>query len=203
MSYRQTDLATDPMGVYQTDAYVILKPQSQWRPGLTKDKLVNELRAIINKQVPGANFNFTQLIAMRVDELVSGVRSDVAVKIFGDDLSVLQKEAAKIENVLQAVRGNTDLQIETLTGSGQLLITADRDRMARYGVNISDIQNVLQTAIIGMPVSEVLEGRKRFDLRVKFPQGSEIAPQTVQNLLVETSSGKRLPLSQVRPRRHK
>jgi heavy metal efflux system protein len=191
------DLATDPMGVHQTDVYVMLKPQQQWRPGLTKAKLVDELRQLLNDQIPGVNFNFTQLIAMRVDELVSGVRSDVAVKVFGEDLDVLQQKAAEVEKILQTVPGKTDLQIEQLTGSGQLLITPDRERMARYGVNVSDIQDVVQTAIIGKPVSEVLEGRKRFSLRVGFPEGSEIDPQAVQNLLVQTSSGKRLPISQV------
>lgn len=191
------DLATDPMGVNQTDAYVILKPREKWRPAMTKEKLVDELRSRLKKQVPGANFSFTQLIAMRVDELVSGVRSDVAVKIFGDDLDTLANLATAVEKVLQTVKGETDLQVEKLTGSGQLLITPDRDRMARYAVNVNEIQTVVQTAIMGMPVSEVLEGRKRFDLRVKFPEGSNIDPQAVQNLIVQNSAGKRLPLSQV------
>ncbi len=191
------DLATDPMGVYQTDVYVMLKPHEKWRPAMTKQKLVDELRQILKDGVPGCSFNFTQLIAMRVDELVSGVRSDVAVKLFGDDVDVLRDKAADIEKVLENVGGHTDLQVEKLTGSGQCLITPDRQRMARYGVNVSDIQEVLQTAVMGMPVSEVLEGRKRFELRVKFPEGSEIDPQALQNLLVQNSAGKRLPLSQV------
>lgn len=191
------DIATDPMGVYQTDAYVMLKPHEAWRPGMTKEKLVDELRQILNEQVPGANFNFTQLIAMRVDELVSGVRSDVAVKIFGDDLDMLSEKAGEVKKVMQNVRGQTDLQVEKLTGSGQLLITPDRQRMARYGVNVSNIEDVVQTAIMGRSVCEVLEGRKRFDLKVRFPEGSEIDPQSVQNLLVQNSAGKRLPLSQV------
>ncbi|MBX9569366.1 MAG: CusA/CzcA family heavy metal efflux RND transporter [Candidatus Obscuribacterales bacterium] len=191
------DLATDPMGVYQTDVYVMLKPRERWRSGMTKEKLVDELRQLLAEQVPGANFNFTQLIAMRVDELVSGVRSDVAVKIFGDDLDVLTEKAAEVEKVLRTVKGQTDLQVEKLTGSGQLLITPDRERMARYGVNISDIQDVVQTAVMGVAVSEVLEGRRRFELRVKFPEGSNIDPQAVQNLLVQNSAGKRLPLAQV------
>lgn len=191
------DLATDPMGVYQTDVYVILKPPSEWRSGLTKEKLVDELRGLLNNQIPGANFNFTQLIAMRVDELVSGVRSTVAVKIFGDDLDVLEQKAKDVESILKSIRGQTDLQVEALTGSGQLLITPDRDRMARYGVSMEDIQNVIQTAIIGTSVSEVLQGRQRFDLKVKLSLGTKIAPQDVQNLLIEVADGKRLPLSQI------
>lgn len=191
------DLATDPMGVYQTDVYVMLKPQEVWPPGITKERLVDQLRKILNEQVPGANFSFTQLIAMRVDELVSGVRSDVAVKIFGDDLDVLTEKAADVEKILRTVRGQTDLQVEKITGSGQLLITPDRQRMARYGANVASIEDVVQTAIMGKSVSEVLEGRKRFDLKVKFPEGNNIDPQSVQNLLIQNSAGKRLALSQV------
>lgn len=191
------DLATDPMGVYQTDVYVILKPQSKWRQGLTKENLVEELRKLLNDQIPGASFNFTQLIAMRVDELVSGVRSSVAVKLFGDDLDVLEQKAQQVSEILKKVKGQTDLQVEALTGSGQLLVTPDREKMARYGVTIEDVQNVVQTAIIGTSVSEVLEGRKRFDLKVKLPQGTKIDPQEVQNLLIETSDSRKLPLSQV------
>ena len=191
------DLATDPMSVYQTDVYVMLKPVSKWRAGLTKDKLVDEIRSLLMEQIPGAKFNFTQLIAMRVDELVSGVRSDVAVKIFGDDQQILQTKAAEVEKVLETVKGKRDLQVETLTGSNQLLITPDRELMARYGVNLSDVQNLVQTAIIGKEVSEVLEGRKRFALRVKFPEGGEIDPLKVQNLLVQNAQGRRVPLSQI------
>jgi cobalt-zinc-cadmium resistance protein CzcA len=191
------DLATDPMGVYQTDVYVILKPQSKWRAGLSKDDLVEELRKLLNDQIPGASFNFTQLIAMRVDELVSGVRSSVAVKLFGDDLDILEQKAQQVSEILRKVKGQTDLQVEALTGSGQLLVTPDRDKMARYGVSIEDLQNVVQTAVIGTSVSEVLDGRKRFDLKVKLPQGTKIDPQDVQSLLIETSDGRRLPLSQV------
>lgn len=191
------DLATDPMSIYQTDVYVILNPQNKWRQGMTKEKLINELRETLNEQIPGASFNFTQLIAMRVDELVSGVRSAVAVKVFGEDLDVLKAKGAEIEQILSKVRGQKDLQVEALTGTGQLLITPDRERLARYGVSIEDIQKVLQTAVIGISASEVLEGRKRFDLKVKLPSAVNDAPNLIQNILVETSDGRRLPLSQV------
>ena len=191
------ELATDPMGVYQTDVYVILKPKSKWRSGFTKDKLADEMRKRLERQVPGANFNFTQPIAMRVDELVSGVRSDIAIKLFGDDMDVLTEKAAEIEQVMRSVKGQADLQTEKLSGSGQLLITPDRTKMVAYGVNISDIRDVVETAIIGKPVSEVLEGKKRFALRVKFPEESRIDPDSIQNLLIETQTGQRIPIAQV------
>jgi cobalt-zinc-cadmium resistance protein CzcA len=185
------------MSVYQTDVYIKLKPKSKWRTGLTKETLIDRLRDRLEKRVPGANFSFTQPIAMRVDELVSGVRSDIAIKLFGDDLDVLTEKAAEVEQVMRTVTGQTDLQTEKLSGSGQILITPDRVKMAAYGVNISDIRTLIETAILGKSVSEVLEGKRRFDLRVKFPQGSAIDPEVIGNLLVETRTGQRLPLAQV------
>lgn len=191
------DLATDPMGVYQTDVYVILKAKSHWRAGISRATLIDQMRTKLNQDVPEANYNFTQPIEMRVNELVSGVRADVAVKIFGDDIDVLQKKADEIKNVIASIPGQKDLQVEQLTGSGQLLITPDRAKMARYGVDIDDIRTVVQTAIIGTPVSEVLEGRKRFDIRVKFPQITKDTIQSIDDLLIETATGQRIPVSQV------
>ncbi len=191
------DLATDPMGVYQTDVYVKLKSKDKWRAGLSKESLTNELRERLEKRVPGANFSFTQPIAMRVDELVSGVRSDIAIKLFGDDMEVLTKKAAEVQQVMATVKGQADLQTEKLSGSGQILITPDRNKMAAYGVNVSNIRDLVETAILGKAVSEVLEGKRRFDLRVKFPQGSSIDPSAIQNLLIETQTGQRIPLAQV------
>lgn len=191
------DLATDPMGVYQTDVYVILKPKSLWPAGQTRAKLVDEMRNKLNQDVPEAKYNFTQPIAMRVNELVSGVRADVAVKVFGDDIQVLQNKAEEIKNVIAGISGQTDLQVEQLTGSGQLLITPNRAKMARYGVHIDDIRTVIQTAVIGIPVSEILDGRKRFDVRVKFPEITQDTIASIDNLLIETATGQRIPLSQV------
>ncbi|MBK8189226.1 MAG: efflux RND transporter permease subunit [Vampirovibrionales bacterium] len=191
------DLATDPMGVYQTDVYVMLKPKNQWSWGRTKENIVEELSERLNQNIPGTSFNFTQPIAMRVDELVSGVRSDIAVKLFGDDINILMAKASEIEKVVRTVKGVADLQVEKLSGSGQLLITPDRQKMARYGVNIADIRILVETAILGTPVSEVLDGKKRFTLRVKFPEGSSIEPEAIERLLIETANGPRIPLAQV------
>jgi cobalt-zinc-cadmium resistance protein CzcA len=191
------DLATDPMGIYGTDCFVILKPKSLWRKGLTKEELTQQMRASLNASIAGANFNFTQPIAMRVDELVSGVRSEVAVKIFGEDIPYLQDVAAQIQKMMAGVEGVTDLQIERITGAGQLEVIPDRAKLGRYGVNIADIRQVLQTAVIGTPVSEILQGRRRFVLRVQFPQGTKIQPSAVGDLLIETAGNKRVPLSQV------
>ncbi len=191
------DLATDPMGVYQADVYVMLNPKPSWRAGITKEKLIAEIDRRLNRDIPGTHFNFTQPIAMRVDELVSGVRSDIAIKLFGEDFKVLTEKAQEIERVMRSVSGQRDLQTEKLEGSSQIVITPDRVKMARYGVQISDMKALVGTAVLGEAVSEVLEGRKRFSMRVKFPGGSQTDPLLLQSLLLDTSTGQRIPLGQV------
>jgi cobalt-zinc-cadmium resistance protein CzcA len=193
----RADLATDPMGVYQTDTFVELKPKSKWRMFMTKDKLADILNEKLQEEVPGVNFSFTQPIEMRVNELVSGVKSDIAVKIFGDDLDVLLKKAEQVEQILTEVKGAQDIQIEQLTGSKQITVVPNRLEMSKYGISIDDIQNIVSTAIMGEPVSEIIDGRKRFTMRVIFPQGSNLDPNLIQNLLIETIDGRRIPVGQV------
>ncbi len=191
------DLATDAMSVYQTDVFVKLKPKSQWRWFWSKNKIVNELSKRLNEEVPGANFNFTQPIAMRVDELVSGVRSDVAIKIFGDDASILAANAEKIAAIVRKVKGVADLQVEKLSGSMQVLITPNRASMALYGVNIADIRTVVETAIMGLEASEVIDGRKRFAIKLKLASEGQLSVEKIGQLLVETASANRIPIAQV------
>jgi heavy metal efflux system protein len=188
------DLATDPMGVYQTDVYVILKPKSEWRFGKSKEELIKDLDRVLKENISGAHFNFTQPIAMRVDELVSGVRSDVAIKLYGEDFKILTQKAAEIEKIIAGVKGNRDLQTEKLSGSAQLIIAPDRNKLALYGVSISDLRDLIETAVIGKQVSEVLDGRKRFALRVKL---SSVDLPKIENLLLNLPSGSQVPLSQV------
>lgn len=191
------ELATDPMGVYQTDIFVSLKPREKWHSHLSKEELIEKLNQKLTTEIPGTNFNFTQPIAMRVDELVSGVRSDIAIKLFGEDMNVLTEKAAEIEGIMRKVSGVADLQTEKLSGSGQLLITPNRTQMAAYGIDISDIQDMVETAILGKTVSQVLDGKRRFDLRVKLPQGSQMEPNAVGNLLIDTKTEQRIPLAQI------
>jgi cobalt-zinc-cadmium resistance protein CzcA len=191
------DVATDPMGVHGTDCFIILKSKDHWRPGLTKAQLTQKLRDKLNSTITGATFNFNQPIAMRVDELVSGVRSDLAIKIFGDDMDYLQHKAEEIRHQISNIPGVADLQIERLTGSQQIEIIPDRIKLARYGVNIEDIRTLLQTAVIGEEVTQVIQGRKRFDIRIQFPHGEKLEPTDIGNLLVQSSSNKLVPLSQI------
>lgn len=191
------ELATDPMGVFGTDCFIMLKPKKLWTPGMTKEHLIETLRKELNDSIPGATFNFTQPIEMRVDELVSGVRSEIAIKLFGENIDYLQQKAEEIQKVIAKVRGTIDLQVEQLTGSAQIEVIPDRVKLARYGANIKDIRTVLQAAIIGISETQVIKGRKRFDIRLQFPKGLNLEPTDVGNLLVQTSTGKLIPLSQI------
>lgn len=191
------DLATDPMGVYQADVFVMLKPKSLWRKNLSKAKLSDEIRGRLLRTIPGSSFNFTQPIAMRVDELVSGVKAQVAVKIFGDDVSKLQALAERVRTILSDVPGVADLQSEQLFGAGQIVITPDRQKLARYGVEVAQIQSILQTAVIGTPVSEVVQGRRRFTIRVRFPSKTEQDAFDLSHVLITAEDGRHIPLSQV------
>lgn len=193
----RADLATDPMGVYQVDVFVKLKPKSKWRFMLSKQKLIKEMDEKLSQEIPGSNLSFTQPIEMRVNELVSGVKADVAVKIFGPDMDVLITKAREVEKVLKDIKGVEDLQIEKISGAKQVVVTPDRVKMSRYGVSVEDIREVISTAIMGKAVSEILDGKKRFALRVKFPQGIKTDPCMIGNLLVETSYGNKVPIQQV------
>lgn len=193
----RADLATDPMGVYQVDIFVRLKPKSKWRFGLSKPELVEEMNKKLSEEVPGSSLSFTQPIEMRVNELVSGVKADVAVKIFGNDMDILMQKAKEIEKILKTTKGAQDVQIEKISGSKQIVVIPDRVKMSRYGVSVADLRDVVSTAIMGKAVSEILDGKKRFALRVKFPQGMKTDPCMIGNLLVETSYGGKVPIQQI------
>jgi cobalt-zinc-cadmium resistance protein CzcA len=189
------DLGTDPMGVYASDMFVHLKPKQQWRFGMDKNKLISEMKKKLEEKTIGAKFNFTQPIAMRVDELVSGVRSDLAIKIFGSDLDVLVKKANEIEKIMSKIPGQTDLQVEKLVGSKQVLIKPDRMLMSLYGVDIKDIRIAINTALMGTEISEIIDNQVRFSLKVKLEDMPTI--DTIENLLIETNSGVKIPLGQI------
>ncbi|MFN8670924.1 MAG: CusA/CzcA family heavy metal efflux RND transporter [Candidatus Sericytochromatia bacterium] len=193
----RTDIATDAMGVYQTDVYVILKNKKEWRKGITKDKLIDEMRERLEQKVSGVNFNFTQPIAMRVDELVSGVKADVAIKIFGEDINILGDIAEKVRAVTDKIKGNSDLQIEAFEGGTQVKIIPDREKLALYGLKISDLALITETSIMGKDISEIIEGKKRFTLRVGFPNAEKTSIEDIKNLLLRNSKGELVKLEQV------
>ena len=163
------DIATDPMPPSVADGFIILKPRSRWpRPRKPKEQLVAELETTV-RGVPGNNYEFTQPIEMRFNELIAGVRADVAVKIFGDDMETLELLGREAEKVLRSLPGAADVKLEQSTGLPMLVVSPLRDEAARYGLRVAQIQDVVQTAVGGSPAGEIYEGDRRFPIVVRLP----------------------------------
>jgi len=164
------EIASDPMPPSVADTYVMMKPRSEWPdPRRSKSSLVQQLAEEL-QFVPGNNYEFTQPIQMRFNELIAGVRSDVAVKVFGDDMEVLADVGDRIEAVLRTVPGAADVKVEQVTGLPLLTIHLNRPAMARLGLNVSDVQDVVEVAMGGRPAGQVFEGDRRFDIIVRLPE---------------------------------
>ena len=178
------EIATDPMPPSVADNFVMLKPREAWPdPGKTKEALVAELSEII-AQVPGNNYEITQPIQMRFNELIAGVRSDVAVKVFGDDMEVLLSTAQEIGEVLEKIPGASDVKVEQVTGLPMLTITPNRTAIARLGLNVSDVQSVIEIAVGGARAGDVFEGDRRFDLIVRLPESLRSDMEELERLPV-------------------
>jgi heavy metal efflux system protein len=191
------DIATDPMPPSVADTFVIMKDREAWPdPRKSKLDLVRELEAAAALE-PGNNYEFTQPIQMRFNELISGVRSDVALKVYGDDLDTLGELGGQIEAVLATIPGGADVALEQLTGLPMLTVEPRRDSLARYGLDVADVQAVVETAIGGRAVGEIFEGDKRFDLVIRLPEGARNDPATLERLPLALPGGDYLPLGEV------
>jgi cobalt-zinc-cadmium resistance protein CzcA len=191
----RADIASDPMGVNLTDTFVMLKPKKTWTQP-SKAALEEAMRERLS-EIPGVNYNFTQPIAMRVDELISGVKSDVAVKLFGEDLDVLSRSANQIAAAIRKVPGAREINVEQLEGQTYLNIKINRLALARYGSSVDHVQEVIEAAIGGRSVGELIEGQRRFDILVKLPEEHRGSMEAISNLLIDTPQGGLVPLSQV------
>ncbi len=164
------EVATDPMAPSMSDGYIMLKPRGDWSDSTKpKTQLVEEIEKAAN-DVPGSNYEVSQPIQLRVNELISGVRSDVGIKIFGDDLDILQGEASRVEAVVKSIRGATDVKIEQVAGLPILTVRLDRQALSRYGLSVSEVQDVVEIAIGGKSVGKLFEGDRRFDIVVRLPE---------------------------------
>ncbi|OYT95547.1 MAG: CusA/CzcA family heavy metal efflux RND transporter, partial [Pseudomonas sp. PGPPP3] len=162
------EIATDPMPPNVADNVVMLKPRDQWpNPERSKADLIAAMQEAV-EQVPGNNYEFTQPIQMRFNELISGVRSDVAVKVFGDDMEVMNETAAKIAEALEGIAGAADVKVEQTTGLPMLSVQIDREKAARFGLNVSQIQDAVSTAVGGREAGALFEGDRRFDIQVRL-----------------------------------
>lgn len=190
------EIANDPMGVHQTDILVRMKPEREWPVHLPKEELIAQMQAALERAVPSNAYSFTQPIELRVQELVAGVRSDVGLSLYGDDLEVLKVEGDKIVRVLSTVPGAADVQAQQIAGLPYLRILIRREAIARYGIAASDVLAAINT-VGGLPVGQVFEGQRRFPLQVRLaPQWREDIDK-VKALKIEDAQGRQIPLTQL------
>ena len=192
----RAEIASDPDGINESDCIITLKPREEWTTAGTHEELVGKMRDALD-DVPGMSASFSQPIAMRVDELVSGVKAAIGIKIFGDDLDVLARKADAVAAVLAKVRGAADINIEKISGLAYLQIEIDREKIARYGINVADVNEIIETAIGGKEASTVYEGLKVFGLAVRFPESARNDVEPIRQILVPSPSGALIPLGQL------
>lgn len=189
------ELATETMGLYAGDVYVNFKPRDQWQTR-SLDELIVKMDTAL-KQIPGIDFNFTAPMAMRLDEAISGVRTELGVKVFGDDLAVLERKADEIRDVVASVRGAADTSVDVSAGAMQVELALDRNALARYGLNVADVRDAVQMGIGGTEATEIIDGRKRFPVIIRLAEEYRGTPDAIGQLLIVTPAGGRVTLSQV------
>jgi cobalt-zinc-cadmium resistance protein CzcA len=192
----RSEIAVEPMEPNESDAIVSLTPRNRWQTAETKEGLVEAMRRRLD-HIPGISVLMSQPIQERVDELISGVKTEIAVKLFGDDLAVLKDKADEIASVLKQVEGVRDLKVEQQAGQGYLTVTIDRQQIARHGLNVHTIRDVLETAVAGKAATKVLEGQRRFDVTVRFPESYRNNAEAISRILIETPSHSFIPLGQL------
>jgi len=192
------DDGTDTTGFFNTEYFVDLKPKDKWRPVFQSDK--NELIGAMDRElskIPGVLWNFSQPISDNMEEAVSGVKGELAVKIYGDDLRLLEKKADDIVAIMRGVRGIEDLGVFRVIGQPNLNFVVDRKAAARYQINVSDVQDAIQTAVGGNAVSQVLQGEQRYDLVMRYQAPYRDTQEAIENIRLLSPSGARVSLAQL------
>jgi len=192
----RAEISEDPMGPEQTDVFIMLKPRKHWGAGRNKAELVEAIQQNL-AEVPGLRLSFSQPIALRVNELISGVKSDLAVKIFGPDLEALKAFADRAAGAIRGVNGASDIKVEQISGMNQLDVVIDREAVARRGINIADVNAAIETAIAGKEASTFIEGQQRFAVTVRFPETARADVPQIKRLLIPAPDGQRVPLEQL------
>jgi heavy metal efflux system protein len=192
----QTGIALEARGVEKTGYVGMLKPRDQWTSATTRAELTEKMRRSL-ETFPGMAFSFSQPIACRIDELVAGSRAQLIVKLFGEDLDVLKDKADEIAKTLSKIRGTADLVVENIAGQPYLSIRADRAKIARFGINVEQIQTIVETAVGGTPVTKIYEGEKYFDVQLRFPEDHRNSVEAIGSIFVQTPLGARVPLNRL------
>ncbi len=191
------DLATEAMGVYETDAYINFNPRNTWRKQFKdKTKLADALQTELEK-IPGVTYEFTQPMEMRMDETIAGARGDLALKIFGPDLGTLERLGSQADAILGSIQGASEPQLERIGGATNLEIKINRAEAARYGLNVSDIQEVIESLLGSRQISEMVEGEQRFPIAVRLPSGMRDNLDNIYALQLRSPTGELIRLDQV------
>ncbi len=194
------EVATDPMGIELSDTFISLKPRGEWKQAQSQAELTGLIRSRL-EGMPGMRMVFTQPIEMRVNEMVAGIRADLGIKVFGDDLQVLEEKAARVEEILKTIPGSADLYVEQVTGQPVLEVHVDQEAIARYGVPAQHVLEVVR-AMGTHPIGEVRQGQRRFDLVVRLAESYRSDPAAIGRILIATPSGERIPLDRLANIRH-
>jgi heavy metal efflux system protein len=191
------EIPTDPMSMEESDIIIKLKPIKTWTTAKTKDDLADKLTEALNLKIPGIEYEFTQPIEMRFNELITGVRADLAIKIFGEDLETLNRLAQKIKKLIDHVPGASDVVVEKVEGLPQMTVVYDRAKIARYGLNISDVNDAMSMAFAGKTAGSIFEGEKRFDLVVRFDALKRKDIDDLKNIHIPLPMGGQIPINEV------
>ncbi len=188
------DIAYGPEEPNESDPVVSLNDRSTWKTAATQSQLTDAIRKKL-AEIPGISVLMSQPIQERVDELISGIRTECAIKIFGDDLDVLHDKAEEIASLMQQIEGVKDIKVEQIAGQPYLTVDIDRQKIARFGINVADVQEIITTAIGGRPATQVYEGERRFQLTLRFPEASRNSIGTIGEIRVKSASGALIPMS--------
>lgn len=186
---------TDPKGFNNLEILIDLKPKETWRYS-SKDELVAAMQKNL-AVFPGLQFNFSQVIQDNVEEAISGVKGEIAIKIFGDDLNVLQDKADQITRILRSIQGSTDVAAEQQSGLAQMVISINRAKIARYGINVADVEDVIAMAVGGKTATQMLEGERRFDIVVRFAETARDSVGAIEDITVRAANGSRIPMAEL------
>ena len=190
------EVPTDPMSMEESDVIIKLIPKDQWVSADSKDELADKFKEALTAEIAGVDFEFTQPIEMRFNELITGVRADLAIKIFGEDLDVLYKKALEVEKAIQNIEGAADISVEKVAGLPQMSVKYDRQKIAKYGLNIEELNNLITMGFAGKPAGTVFEGEKQFDLVVRFDKKHHQNIDDIETTTVQLPNGTQLPITE-------
>ena len=191
------EIPTDPMSVEACDLMIILKDKSEWTSASTRDELAEHMQSVLQKNIPGVSYSFQQPIQMRFNELMTGAKQDVVVKVYGEDLNKLSKYAKQIGRIANQIEGAQDVYVEQVSGLPQVVIKFNRDKIAQFGLNVEDVNTAIRSGFAGEVAGLVFEGEKRFDMVVRLEKENRQSLDDIRNLFIATPNGNQVPLTQL------